>query len=242
MPPCPAAIPPPDVWRIQPLSALPPLSRLTGSITIDGRTQTTLAGDLNPFGPEIVLDGNGLAANGLTITSNNHGIYGLDIERFGAGISILGGDSNTIAGNYIGVNPTGTAAAGNIQFGVLLASGASKNLIGTNADGVSDGAERNVISGNAGTGIAIAGTGSDSNIIAGNFIGTNATATAPVANTSNGISVFDGAQRNRIGTNADGTHDDAETNVIAGNGASGVTIIGRRIAKQCGRGKLHWHQ
>ena len=53
----------------------------------------------------------------------------------------------TIAGNYIGTNQAGTAAIGN-ETGVHLTDGVANALLGTNADGVSDDLEKNIISGN----------------------------------------------------------------------------------------------
>jgi hypothetical protein len=54
--------------------------------------------------------------------------------------------SNTVAGNYIGLNATGTAALGNAWAGVLLVNGATANVIGGDAG---SGAQ-NYIAGNAG--------------------------------------------------------------------------------------------
>lgn len=223
----PGGDPEPDAWRIQPLSELPALTRTASGIIIDGRTQTTATGDLNPFGPEIVLDGNGIAAVGLGITTNGHAVRGLNIQRFGlGGIVVLGGDENQISGNYLGVNATGTAAAANGRWGVLLATGASDNVVGTNSDGLDDATERNVISGNSLGGVGITGAGSELNVVAGNVIGGNATATAPIGNLNRGVDVFSGAQRNRIGTNADGVADDLEGNIMVGNAWAGLAFAG----------------
>ena len=206
----------PDAWRIQPLSELPSLSNPTTGISLDGRTQTAFGGNLNPLGPEIVLDGNGLVASGLVLATNNHFIIGLNIQRFGqAGMAIIGGDTNAIVSSYIGTDATGTLAAGNGLSGVSLSGGASGNFV-----------DKNLISGNLQHGIAIEDVGTDANEVSGNFIGTDALGTAKLANGQRGISVFDGAQSNRIGTNADGFMDGVESNVISGNTESGVVFSG----------------
>ena len=81
---------------------------------------------------------------------------------------------------------------------VLLVAGTG-NRIGTNADGVSDTAERNLISGNPEAGIHIDSNG---NVVAGNYIGTNAAANAPL---SNGVGVRIGdASNNTVGGKSPG--------------------------------------
>ncbi len=142
-------------YLIQPVSPLPTVTR--PDLTIDGRSQVAFDGDTNS-NPEIVLDGQDLnTGNGLQLNSSNDVIDGLDIERFlGYGIYINGTSNNWIWGNYIGVDPTGTLAEGNANGGVYVSSG-SYNLIGTNGAGVNDAAERNVISGNGGSGVTLSG-------------------------------------------------------------------------------------
>ena len=215
----------PDIFVISPLSPLPALNNPNASIIIDGRTQTSFTGDTNPFGPEVVLDGTSAgSSNGLLIQSSGNEVFGLDIRSFSAnGIEIAGGSNNWIAGNDIGTDPTGTAPVGNGIDGVDIENGAYSNLIGTNGDGIDDGAEGNVISGNVARGVIIDGAGTDFNVVAGNLIGTDATGTAALPNLGDaGVTIADGAQNNRIGTNADGVSDDLERNVISGNAGSGV--------------------
>ncbi|MGH7129563.1 MAG: calcium-binding protein, partial [Planctomycetaceae bacterium] len=143
----------PDAWVISPFTALPALNNATAGIIINARTQTVLSGDANPFGPEIVLNGFLIdgEADGLSILSTNNQIVGLNIQRFSEGISIIGSGNNVIAGNYIGTNATGTAAASNGDFGVGVHDSVN-NLIGGTTAG-----DRNLISGNARDGIGIGG-------------------------------------------------------------------------------------
>jgi len=100
-----------------------------------------------------------------------------------SGAGVLPRTNCIVAGNYIGTDVSGLLALPN-GSGILFTSspsiGASFNRIGTNADGISDDLERNVISGNGGSGILIAGEAlreNVENIIAGNYIGTDATGT-----------------------------------------------------------------
>ena len=96
---------------------------------------------------------------------------------WGVQISGSGTQGNVIAGNKIGTGTHGGVAIPNGDGGVLISSGASSNLIGT--DGSSTGAdEGNEISGNndAGApGIMITDAGTNSNVVSGNLIGTDAT-------------------------------------------------------------------
>ncbi|HUG91990.1 MAG TPA: hypothetical protein VML55_14220, partial [Planctomycetaceae bacterium] len=217
----PGGDPAPDVFVIRPLSQLPRLIDLTGGTTIDGRTQTAFGGDTNPFGPEIVLDGSLITTilpAGLDIRSNDNAVLGLNIQRFrGNGLQVVGGDRNWIAANYIGTDATGTLSRANNRDGILLFTSADGNVIGTNADGVGDSGEGNLISGNGSSAIRI--TRSDENVVAGNYIGLDRTGSSAVPNSS-GISVS--GSRNRIGTNGDGVADLAERNVISANRATAV--------------------
>src|SRR5262249_52483336 len=132
-------------------------------------------------------------------------------------ISGVGANNNVVAGNYIGTNAAGTAALANTQQGISISTGPQANRIGTNGDGVADAAERNVISGNTGNGVFIVNLGTNDNVVAGNYVGTNAAGTAALANLNHGIFISTGPQTNRIGTNGDGVADAAERNVISGN-------------------------
>ena len=130
----------------------------------------------------------------------------------------LSSDSNIVAGNYIGTDVTGTEAIPNLAHGMLISG--SLNRVGTNGDSVADQSERNVISGNNGDGVAIVGPGAVSNIIAGNYIGTDVNGSKAIPNGTSwgrGISIEQGAKLNVIGTDGNGIGDVAEGNVISGN-------------------------
>ena len=219
-----------DAFVIRLLSALPALTDPSGTI-IDARTQTGFTGDTNPFGPEIILDGSqagSVSINGFTIDhSNNNAILGFNIQAFSdSGVKILSGNNNWIAGNYLGTNATGRSAVAN-HDGIQLRDGAAHNLIGTNGDGLSDALERNIISGNSGSGIWAAGV--FANQISGNYIGTDATGSFALGNHDRGVGIVSGSTGNVLGTNGDGVGDEAEGNLISGNvaaGGGGVTLFG----------------
>jgi CSLREA domain-containing protein len=202
------------VCTIRPNGPLPALT--DAATTIDGTTQTVHRGDSNLVGPEIEIDGTkaGVAA-GLRIESADNIIKGLVINRFvsqGILISGNGAFGNIMAGNYIGTDAAGASDLGNGREGIQIADGAHDNTIGGTTP-----EERNVISGNDLSGIEISET--HSNIIVGNYIGTDASGTVAVANDRSGIFISLGAQGNVVGGTASG-----EGNVISGNGSRGVHI------------------
>ncbi len=141
-----------------------------------------------------------------------------------------GTTGNVVAGNYIGVDATGMSALGNGLSGIVIRNGASGNRIGTDGDGVGDAAEANVISANGigpadpnngDDGIRIKDSGTSANVIAGNYIGTDASGTAALGNTGNGVGIVNGASNNTIGDTVAGAG-----NVIAFNSGAGVAITG----------------
>src|SRR5207237_3479959 len=79
--------------------------------------------------------------------------------------------------------------------------------------------------GETGHGVQIQEDGTQYNVVAGNFIGTNVTGTAALPNAGAGVVLAFGSDFNRVGTNCDGVADDAERNIISGN-TSGVVIAG----------------
>ncbi|MGP0067962.1 MAG: Ig-like domain repeat protein [Isosphaeraceae bacterium] len=132
------------------------------------------------------------------------------------GVGLQGGGQNVVAGNFIGTDVTGTQPLGNGYIGVDLYD-SDGNLIGTDGDGVGDAAERNIISANQGDGVDV-GIGSDNNVVAGNYIGTDVTGTQPLGNSRAGINVNYGSSFNRIGTDGQSVDNVGEANVISCNG------------------------
>lgn len=157
----------------------------------------------------------------------------------GHGVHIAGRSHlQVVAGNTIGITPT-NGNAGNAINGIQITS-AYDTRIGTNADGVSDALEANTICSNGGSGIGITAqdffsfnSNTTGNVIAGNFIGTEATGTLVAGNAVDGITIVaanDGvgsgmsASDNIIGSNGDNVNDAAEGNVIANNTGVGIQL------------------
>ncbi len=129
------------------------------------------------------------------------------------GVSIANTDtmSNTVSGNYIGTDVTGTRALGNIAAGIWISESAQYNTVG----GVRP-EEANLISGNQGSGVVITDSRTMWNVVTGNHIGTDSTGAAALGNTEDGISIRAGAGQNTIGP----------ANIIAHNGSDGVAVRG----------------
>jgi hypothetical protein len=175
---------------ISPLSVLP---AITQSVLIDGYTQTGSSANTNPptMGLntvlQIVLSGALAPPNSnftcLTINADNCEVRGLVINSFQHDAIDVNSNGNTIDGNFIGTNSSGTAALPNGSQGVgalIIGGTASNNIVG----GVTP-AARNLISGNVGEGVFVQlGTG---NTIQGNLIGTDLTGTMAIGNTDRGV-------------------------------------------------------
>ena len=209
-------IPDPLVSGAHTISVLSALPDITDTVIIDGTSEPDYAGS-----PMIELDGTsaGAGVDGLRLVVGSDGstIQGLVIQNFDHNGILLQSGSNTIAGNYIGLDADGTTIAGNnisgigIQGGIRIES--ADNIIG----GLTV-ADRNVVSGNVFTGIAIVGPGATGNQVLGNYIGTDAGGTLARGNTQEGIEI-DAANSNIIG----GLTANAR-NVISGNGSDGIEI------------------
>ena len=131
----------------------------------------------------------------------------------GNGVYLAGTNAsgNVIQGNLIGTDVTGKLALGNLN-GVGITN-APANLIG----GLDEPA-RNIISASAESGIYVAGSLATGNQIQGNYIGTDITGSAALANQLGGIYLY-GAPTNLIGGTATGAG-----NLISGNLADGLSI------------------
>ncbi len=203
------------VWVIN-LTNSSKLPYIIGSnISIDGSTQTTFAGNTNANGPEIVLDGGGgtdycfFVLNAASIT-----IRGFNIRDFTIGIQISGSSAQNcvIAGNYVGVNETASDTAG-CDIGVEI-----MNLAGHATIGGLNPEDRNIISGNEHIGLRL--LSSSYNTVINNYIGTDRTGTYALRN-YDGLSLEAVTQYNQIGGPTA-----AERNVISGNVAYGLPLIG----------------
>jgi parallel beta-helix repeat protein len=155
-----------------------------------------------------ILDGTnagGLNVGGLVIDDvMDCSINRLTIENFsGSGITIFGSGAT---GNQIGNFISGNVIDHNFEWGVLLQAGASQNVISGNE-----------ISGN-GAGVEIVDGGTSHNRVQNNRIGITYDGSA--LGNVDGVVIKDGASSNLIGGLLD------EGNVISGNTAHGVRILG----------------
>ena len=202
------------------ISLLTPLPALVNPTIIDGTTQPGYAANI---GPLIQLDGANILdttvtpptpvpnVTGLTLTGGSSTVEGLTIVRFtGSGI-IATRDGNTIAGDFIGTDVTGSSSLGNGGDGLVLVG--RGNMVGGPIAG-----DRDVISGNTGEGLYIGSNGAlpSNTLVEGNDIGTDATGKLDLGNSLAGIDVE--SSDNTIGGSM------GEGNVIAFNGGAGVQV------------------
>ena len=199
----------------------------------------TLSGDANVISSNMAeglaifggsgnrVEGNliGTDASGLNAVPN--GNNGVDVEGessdnviggFGAAGNLISGNyldgiyfftdttttGNVIAGNIVGVNLAGTNALPNSSAGVEVYDGVTIGVAGAG----------NVISGNAGDGVDLDGSG---NVVEFNAIGSLGGGPTAVAmgNAMNGVTVY--GSHNTIGANG-------SANTIAYNGRAGVAV------------------
>ncbi len=164
------------------------------------------------FGGSVALPNSG---NGIVIENGDLNIVSRNVISGNklAGVIFTGtAIDNQLIGNKIGTNSAGTLAMPNFRDGVVIQS--ARNKIGGNLASL-----RNVISGNGKSGITIAGSEAQNNVIEGNYIGTDVSGTVAIPNVSDGIRVVNAAN-NRIGSSTDA----AAGNVISGNGGSGISF------------------
>ncbi len=203
------------VYNIHLSGHLPPL--VANGMVIDGSTQPGFTGK-----PLIVVDGSQIVPETFTsdtflIYSSSNQIKNISFSGFDwNGITLLYADatSNTIAGCWLGVDATGNNPAPNAYQGILVASGASQNIIGgTNV------LARNVLSGNLQYGIFVTDPNTTGNVILGNYIGTGASGSNALANGTSGVILGGGAANNVIGsTNSSGR------NLLSGNTEYGIYL------------------
>jgi CSLREA domain-containing protein len=145
----------------------------------------------------------GVVAGARNIISGNNG----------AGIVIDTSNNNTIQGNYIGTDVSGTADLGNTFSGIQATQSANTVIGGLSAFA------RNIISGNDSAGVLLQQAGTTGTAVQGNYIGTNAAGNASLPNVD-GIFILD-APGNTVGGSVPGAG-----NVISGNSRYGIDIEG----------------
>ncbi len=156
------------------------------------------------------------AADSITIGGTAAGAGNVISGNSGEGLVFQGdGTGDVVQGNLIGTDVTGTKALGNHGDGIRVQD-PSGVLIGGTAP-----AARNIISGNGATGVTIY-TASD--LIQGNYIGTDVTGTVAVPNEEGGVVLADAGSGVATGNSTVGGTAAGSGNVISGNGSTGIAI------------------
>jgi parallel beta-helix repeat protein len=201
------------VYNLHLTGHLPPL--VANGMVIDGSTQPGFTNQ-----PLIVVDASQIIPETYTsdtvlIYSSSNQIKNISFTGFDwNGLTLIYADAtnNTISGCWLGVDSTGTNSAPNAYQGILIAAGASRNIIGgTNV------LARNVISGNLQYGILITDSNTVGNAVLGNYVGTDAHGTNIVSNGKSGVLLGGGTSGNIIG----GSNVLAR-NILSGNREYGI--------------------
>ncbi|MBU4174241.1 MAG: hypothetical protein KKB90_01075 [Actinobacteria bacterium] len=190
----------------------------SSGVCIDNSTGQNVKGNYigtNAAGDAALANGTGVYltnnANTNTIGGTTAGERNIISGNTSSGVYINGSTGNNVQGNYIGTNAVGDATLANVQHGVYL------EIANINTIGGATAGEGNAISGNTQSGIFI--SNSTGNNVQGNYIGTDASGTAALANSSHGVHLVNSANTNTIGGTTAG-----HRNVISGNTQDGVRI------------------
>ena len=200
-------------WSIQLSPTI--LPTITQAVIIDASTQTGFSGT-----PIVEINAAAVSAgdpNAFTLTTGSVTLRGFVINRAGDdAIEVdIGGNGNTIVGNYLGTDVSGSIALGN-GYGITVKT--DSNVIGGTSP-----LDRNVISGNTSLGALSYGIGfwqdADNNIVEGNYIGVGADGVKALGNRQ-GITFQNTSDNNRIGGTAVGAG-----NVIANSTVNGIDVV-----------------
>ena len=195
---------------VQTINLSSTLTTITSPVTIDGTSQPGFEGS-----PVIVVNSNG--SRGPTLNAGGSTLRGLVFVNASAdGLTVTGAGGNVIETCYVGMAADGVTAAANGGSGIVVDGSPNNRIGGTTI------AQRNLISGNTGKGNGggihlIDTTG---NVIQGNFIGTDITGMVDHGNEGRGITM-NNAPGNTIGGPEPGAG-----NLISGNRATGVRLMG----------------
>jgi titin len=185
-------------------------------VWINGSSNNLVSGDtigLSQNGTHALQNGQGVeligGATGNTIGGITAAARDVISGNTGDGVYVsnAGTSGNIVEGDYIGTDPSGLHGIAN-NWGVFVTGGATKNVFGGTTAGA-----RDLISGNAWTGLELNGSGTSGNLVEGDWIGTDATGNAALANPGAGVAISQGASANTV-----------SGNVISGNSYAGVWI------------------
>jgi parallel beta-helix repeat protein len=182
-------------------------------ITDLGTRSNTVVGNfigLNALGSTAVS--NLYAGVQITASANNNFIGPSNCISGNLVFGVLIGNcsNNVVRNNFIGLNSAGTAGIGNGGIGVWLFNGTQSNTV-----------TGNVVSGNGNDGVRLDGSGVQGNVVSGNTIGLDVSGVSLVPNASAGIDLYYGPQFNQIGGNTPSAR-----NVVSGNSGDGIFLAG----------------
>jgi hypothetical protein len=206
-------------WSITPI---PPLPSITDAVDLNGYSQLGASRNTLTIGDnavlKIVLDGRhyGLSVYPLAIDGGSCTVRGFVIDNYtlsDAGLWLRGGGNNLVVGNFIGIDVSGSTAAGNVSGIAIQSTG---NTIGGTSP-----CDRNIISGNDGDADIL--LQNDGNLIQGNYIGTDKNGTSALTFSTIGDTpgIWISGDHNTVGGTAPGTG-----NIIAVSSASGLLVGG----------------
>ncbi|MCI0684007.1 MAG: DUF4114 domain-containing protein [Gemmataceae bacterium] len=207
--------------RLNPSGSSPDNNRIQGNLIGTDITGTRVLGNsdmgilmgthkgVDSGNPSGTMIGGAVPGAGNVISGN--GLNG--------GVSIDASTATVIQGNFIGTDVTGTRALGNNSTGVRMNSAFDDLIIGAHIGGLAA-AERNLISGNAGTGLSL-GTLVEGALVQGNYIGTDVTGTLDLGNGGHGVFILNGATALIGGT------DPNAGNIIGFNGGTIQGVVAR---------------
>ncbi len=204
------------------------LPNVTDTVNIDGTSAPGFAGT-----PVVEVNFNNLAGLNFTAKASGSELQSLAlVGASGNGVTLNSVHQMLIVGNFVGVETDGATAAANDGSGIALLKSSGNTIGGTSAQ------DRNIVSANLQQGILV--SGSSSNVIMNNYIGTNETGTAALGNGFNGVLITGSSKQNLVGGEETGGNDPTqgvfdvppEGNLISGNGYYGVLINNRASENQ----------
>jgi CSLREA domain-containing protein len=154
----------------------------------------------------------------IVVGGTSDGARNVISGNFRDGVRITGDTGNRVTGNFIGTDATGTAALNNFRNGVEIRD-TSNHTVGGTVPGA-----RNVISGNSGNGVLIAGEG-ESNKVQGNRIGTKKNGSGDLGNGGSGLFV-DSSDNTIGGVTLEAANTIAFSENLRNLGRDGVTVAG----------------
>jgi hypothetical protein len=204
------------------------LATITEAVVIDGYTQSGASPNTLTIGDNAVLliELAGPNSNGIGLNLGGSGgstVRGLVINRFSTGVLANSSNNNTIAGNFLGTDPTGMISVGTGSIAVSFQVNSGNTIGGTTP------VARNVISATGGVITLQTSTG---NTMQGNYIGINAAGTGALP-AFDGIFLNLNSTGNTIGGTASGAGNVfgnfSNSGVRVDAGSSSTTVQGNLI-------------